>query len=92
VVTLPTAKKRCGPGDVELGVIAETELTSGEHPALVAMAVSLARILDNDGQVYMWPTTARQLTAILNELRGGKRKQRNRGRLASVQSLVQVVK
>jgi hypothetical protein len=80
------------PGEVESAVIAETGTTGQDRPALVANAITLARILDNDEQVYMWPQTSRQLTALLNELHGGGRRKRNSGRLASVQSLVKVGK
>lgn len=78
-----------GPGDNERAVREECAglSLSDDRPAMVAQAVTLARILDNPKSMAMWPTTSRQLTAILNDLRGNSKK-RTRSRLASVQRMV----
>jgi hypothetical protein len=93
VTALPTATTQPprGPGEVELAVVAEVDglPMAADRPALVANAITLAGILDNAEQVYMWPQTTRQLHALLNELHGGgKRKRRDSGRLASVSQMV----
>ena len=75
-------------GDIEKAVIEETSGLSiaAERPAMVATARSMARILDNPKQAALHPTTSRQLTSILNDLRGQSKK-RTRSRLASVQRM-----
>jgi len=77
------------PGLVELAVIEECSGLSiaAERPALVETARTMARILDNPNQLALHPTTSRQLTSILNDLRGQSKK-RTRSRLASVQRMV----
>lgn len=75
-------------GSVEQAVLDETELLTGiaERPSLVAGALCLARVLDNDLLISMHPQTARQLQAILRELHCGTKK-KSKGRLASVQQM-----
>lgn len=91
------AEKGCGttvpeqpvePGETELAVLEECRSLSlaEQRPAMVATAQRMARILDNQSLTALWPTTSRQLTAILNDLRGGSRSKR-KGRLSSVQSM-----
>ena len=76
-------------GEVEQSVLDECAglSLSEERPAMVTTACRLAHILDDPKQVALHPTTSRQLTAILNDLRGNSKK-RTRSRLASVQRLV----
>lgn len=75
-------------GMVEQGVIDECAgfAQSVARPAMVAQARSLARILDDSRRVPLWAQTSRQLTAILNDLRGSA-KRKTRGRLAQVQRM-----
>jgi hypothetical protein len=82
-------EKRAPIGDMERSVIDECDglSLSHERPAMVAQARVLSRILDNPKQAALHPTTSRQLTQILNDLRGNSKK-RTRSRLASVQRMV----
>lgn len=52
----------------ELGMIPR----SGEQPALVASALALARVLDDPTAAPQYAPCARQLVAILTQLRGGE--------------------
>lgn len=76
------------PGECELAVIAETDNINAaeQRPGMVSAAIRMARILDNDALVALHPTTSRQLTGILETLRGQSRGKR-KGRLASVQQM-----
>lgn len=76
------------PGETERAVIAECSSLSmaDQRPAMVALATRMARILDNAELTTLWPTTSRQLQAVLNDLRGGSRTKR-KGRLAAVQGM-----
>ena len=49
----------------------------------------MARILDDQQLVSMWPQAARQLQALLDGLRSGAKK-KSRGRLAAVQAMTGV--
>lgn len=85
-----SASKTEHMGDMERAVVEECQGLSlaTERPAMVVSARHMARILDNPKQQALWPTTTRQLTAILNDLHGNSKK-RARSRLASVQRMVQ---
>jgi hypothetical protein len=58
---------------------------AADQPATVAQAVSLAKILDDEACKAMWPTTSRQLHALMLALRAPQKK--SRGRLARVQAM-----
>lgn len=75
-------------GAVEKATAEECEALSiaQERPGMVEQAKQLARIMDNPKQIGLWPTTSRQLTSILNDLRGNSRK-KSKGRLAKVQAM-----
>lgn len=59
---------------------------TGSRPALVATAVALARVLDNPRAMSVQPAAARQLKAILEDLRNGS-DVRGRSRLSVVRAL-----
>lgn len=82
----PEAEYQIGP--VEMGVIEECRNfpQAQARPAMVEQARALARLLDDERRVALWPTTSRQLTTILNDLRDSA-KRKARGRLASVQKM-----
>lgn len=97
VVAMPTAaaiatgKTRVKPkavGSVEQAVLEETAPLpkSAEQPALVAGAIAMAHVLDNDSLVSMHPAAARQLQAVLQELHRGPKRKSN-GRLAAVRMM-----
>ena len=73
------------PRSVEAAVLAEVEALDSTRPALVAVAIAMARVMDNPKAVSSQPPAAGQLVAILNQLRksaaGGKPK------LASVRQM-----
>jgi hypothetical protein len=75
-------------GDMERAVIEECAKLSAaqERPAAVTQARKMASILDDMDQSAMWPTTSRQLSAIMDGLRGSSQK-KARGRLAQVQKM-----
>jgi hypothetical protein len=100
VVAMPTGKptvkanvkvetKPNAVGSAEQAVIDETgQLTSAaDRPAVVAAARAMARILDDQQLVSMWPQAARQLQALLDGLRSGVKKKKSGGRLAAVQAM-----
>lgn len=88
--TQQSAPKRKGKamGATEEAVVEECGALSiaVERPAMVMQARSLARILDDEKQIGLWPTTSRMLTQILNDLRGNSKK-KSKGRLARVQGM-----
>lgn len=75
-------------GPVEFGVIEECKNfpQAQVRPAMVEQARALARLMDDERRVALWPTTSRQLTSIMNDLRDSA-KRKARGRLATVQKM-----
>lgn len=75
------------PGPNELAVIEQTAQSAAAavQPATVAMALTMARVLDDEKSRAMHPQATRQLHALLTSLAPAKRK--SRGRLARVQSM-----
>jgi hypothetical protein len=80
---LPTDR----PGPCEAGVIAEcADLPlASERPATVLMAQAMARILDDDRCMGMWPQASRALMAKMAALR--PKASRNPKRLAAVRMM-----
>lgn len=84
------------PGETEAAVRAECESlgVSKSQPAMVANAVKMARILDQDELVALHPTTSRQLTTILGKLQAaspgaGQGGAGGTSRLAEMQAMAQ---
>jgi hypothetical protein len=77
-----------GMGIIEAAVIEETSnLASAlDHPAMVATARAMARVLDDQKQITQHATCSRQLTQILQMLSSGTKK-KSKGRLARVTSM-----
>jgi hypothetical protein len=88
VVALPTAKHPVQAGAVEAAVAAECAKlsTAVERPADVQQALVLARILDDAEVTALHPVTSRQLHALMESLRTG-RKLKSKGRLAAIQAI-----
>lgn len=74
-------------GRVELAVRAEIGMISGAaaHPALVASAIAMGRVLDDWRVVTTWPSAQRRLMAALDALHKGSAP--GAGRLAGVARL-----
>lgn len=72
---------------VEAAVLAEVEglALGSERPALVAVALNLARLLDNPRAFAQAPAAAGKLTMVLDSLRKGG--ESGRSRLAAVRSM-----
>lgn len=92
VIAMPTTQQPQAPaalvvGANEAATKAQCEMSkkADEMPSVVQQCISLSRILDDPAQSPMWPTTSRQLQALLTQLAGPKKK--SGGRLASVQSM-----
>jgi hypothetical protein len=79
-------------GAMEQSVIDECKTLSAatERVSAVSLARKMARILDDDESIAMWPTASRQLSHTMDSLRGNSKKA-VRGRLAQVQKMVQPV-
>jgi hypothetical protein len=79
-------------GDNESGVRAEIESlsTAQSRPALVAMAITLAKSLDNPLNVSQWNQNSKNLRETLTDLRKGA--DAKQGRLASVRTLAKPAK
>lgn len=75
-------------GLMEQAVIDECEGLSlaAERPAMVMAARLQARLCDDHKSQGLWTSASRQLTAILNDLRGNS-KRKTKGRLAQVQRM-----
>ena len=77
VVALPTSSQRVEAiGINEQSVRAECEQSkdADTRQSVVSQAISLARILDNDDLMSMWPTTSRQLQGLMKELQSPRKK------------------
>lgn len=76
------------PGPIEAAVIEECAALSlaAERPAMVMAARNMARICDDEKKSALHATANRQLTAVLNDLRGGSKK-KSKGRLSRIQSM-----
>jgi hypothetical protein len=77
VVELPTSQQQVDTmGLNEQAVREECELSKSAdtRQSVVAQAISLARILDDDRLMSMWPMTSKQLQGLMKELQGTKRK------------------
>lgn len=81
-----TSKPRRDAGPMERSVLEQLSPYAKDEPVRVQMAVSAARILDNDDRVALHPPTIRQLEGIVDKLTAGKKK-KSRGRLAVVQNM-----
>lgn len=94
VVTLKTAAQEPvdqpdappEPGINETGVIAELDgvPAATNRPGLYAVAITLARLLDNPLAVAQHPSAAEKLNKILDQLRKGAEK---KGRLTAVRQM-----
>jgi len=86
--TLPTTDAPSEPGQNEIAVRAQCLASPkcDEKPGTISQAISLSRILDDQSAMPLWPTTSRQLHALLTSLDGPKKKL-NRGRLFAVQQM-----
>lgn len=75
-------------GVIEAAVVEETSNNPNaiEHPAMVATACAMARVLDDQKQIAQHATCSRQLTQILQMLSVGTKK-KSKGRLARVTSM-----
>jgi hypothetical protein len=75
-------------GIIEAAVIEETSNLAAalDHPAMVATARAMARVLDDQKQITQHATCSRQLTQILQMLSAGTKK-KSKGRLARVTSM-----
>jgi hypothetical protein len=83
-------KSRAKPAVVganEAAVMAQCEaaLKAADLPGTVEQARTLAKILDDDDCKAMWPTTSRQLHALLLSLAGSKAK--SQGRLYAIRKM-----
>lgn len=78
---------RSGPGDVELGVMAEVDALgiAEKRPGLAQTAYALARVLDNQLAIAQHPSAARQLSELMDKLR--KSGSVGKGRLAAVRAM-----
>lgn len=80
----------CGPGPVESGVMAEIGgLAAEARPGLAAVALALARVLDDPKSVNQKPAAAKVLAALLDKLRSASARG-SRGGLAVVRTMTDV--
>ena len=79
-------------GENEAGVRAQVAMLSAAQskPALVAMAITLAKSLDNPLNVSQWNANSKNLRETLTELQKGS--DSKSGRLASVRTLAKPAK
>jgi hypothetical protein len=75
------------PGPVELGVLAEIDGAS-DRPGVAAVALCMARLLDDPSARNQAPAAAKVLVSVLDKLRSDSARQR-RGGLALVKSMTQ---
>lgn len=88
----PEKPERYVIGAIEKAVIEECEGLSmaKDRPGMVAAARNMAHICDNPKQAALHATANRQMTSILNDLRGNS-KRKSKGRLASIQRMTNSV-
>jgi hypothetical protein len=75
------------PGPVELGVQAEIE-GAGDRPGLAAVALAMARLLDDPKAKNQQPAAAKVLAALLDKLRSASTRGRHGG-LAVVRTMTE---
>ncbi len=87
IAALPAVEDTSAPGEVESAVLAELDglSTASSRPGLVAVAVSLARVLDTQSAVAQHPSAAHRLSEALDKLRRGA--DAKQSKLAAVRSL-----
>jgi hypothetical protein len=78
--------ERLDPGRVELGVQAEIIGVADVRPGLAAIALCMARLLDNPRAVNQAPAAAKVLASLLDKLHSASARGR-RGRLALVRTM-----
>jgi hypothetical protein len=83
----PAEPQPCGPGPVESAVQHELNgLAAQTRPALAAIALAMARILDNSRVASAQPPAAKVLVSVLDTLHKGSARGR-RGSLSVVRSM-----
>jgi hypothetical protein len=76
------------PGPVELGVEAEIQGVADGRPGLAAVALAMARLLDDPKAKNQAPAAAKVLVSVLDKLHSASARGR-RGHLSSVRTMTQ---
>ena len=82
----PNVSERIGPGPVEVGVEAEIGDVAGARPGVAAVALAMARLLDDPKARNQAPAAAKVLVSVLDKLCATSARQR-RGGLSVVREM-----